>query len=77
MDRETRRGRTRSFLLGGVLGASAVAATVRRRARRRRVKRRPPAGLSAFESAPCYQEALEQERATAARRGAPGGRSAG
>lgn len=48
----------RSFVLGGVLGASAAIATVRRR-RRRRAR---PAGLAAFESAPCYRELLERER---------------
>jgi hypothetical protein len=51
----------RSFVLGGLLGASAVLATVRR-------KRRPPArpvqaGLAAFEDAPCYRETVERERA--------------
>ena len=48
----------RSFLIGGLLGASAVLATVRR-------KKTPPgerpAGLAAFEEAPCYQETLERE----------------
>ncbi|HEU0337319.1 MAG TPA: hypothetical protein VFR43_12225 [Gaiellaceae bacterium] len=53
-----RRDRMRSFVLGGVLGASAAIATVRRR-RRRRAR---PAGLAAFESAPCYRELLERER---------------
>jgi hypothetical protein len=55
-----RRHRARSFVLGGIVGASAVAAGLRR-ARRR--KRRPvQAGLAAFESAPCYRELLERER---------------
>jgi hypothetical protein len=53
-----RRDRMRSFVLGGVLGASAAIATARRR-RRRRAR---PAGLAAFESAPCYRELLERER---------------
>ena len=58
-----RRSRARSFLLGGIVGASAVAAGLRR-ARRR--KRRPvQAGLAAFESAPCYRELLERERSEA------------
>jgi hypothetical protein len=55
-----RRDRARSFVLGGVIGASAVAAGIRR-ARRRR-KRPVQAGLAAFESAPCYRELLERER---------------
>jgi hypothetical protein len=53
--------RLRSFVLGGLIGASAVIATARRR--RRIVQRRQrPAGLAAFEDAPCYRE-LEAERA--------------
>ena len=55
-----RRDRVRSFVLGGVIGASAAAAGLRR-ARRRR-KRPVQAGLAAFESAPCYRELLERER---------------
>jgi hypothetical protein len=55
-----RRGRARSFVLGGIVGASAVAAGLRRARRRRR--RPVQAGLAAFESAPCYRELLERER---------------
>jgi hypothetical protein len=55
-----RGGRMRSFVLGGVVGASAVAAGIRR-ARRRR-SRPVQSGLGAFESAPCYRELLERER---------------
>ena len=55
-----RRARTRSFVLGGLVGASAVAAGLRRARRRRR--RPVQAGLAAFESAPCYRELLERER---------------
>jgi hypothetical protein len=55
-----RRHRARSFVLGGIVGASAVAAGLRRAQRRRR--RRVQAGLAAFESAPCYRELLERER---------------
>ncbi|MFN0156232.1 MAG: hypothetical protein ACKVUT_17800 [Gaiella sp.] len=50
----------RSFVIGGVVGASAVVAAVRRG--RRRSSRSTPAGLAAFESAPCYRELLERER---------------
>jgi len=57
MDGEAHARRLRSFLLGGVLGASAAVSVARRRRRRRR---RNPAGLAAFEGAPCYQETLEE-----------------
>jgi hypothetical protein len=56
---EQRLRRMRSFVLGGLLGASAVLATVRRR---RAPARNAPAGLAAFEDAPCYRETVERER---------------
>ena len=49
----------RTFLIGGVVGASAALAAVRRRRPSRRLT---PAGLAAFEEAPCYEETLERER---------------
>jgi hypothetical protein len=60
VDDEHKRRSVRSFLLGGLVGASAVAATLDRR---RRIQRRrgSPRGLAAFESAPCYLELLEDE----------------
>jgi hypothetical protein len=64
MDGDDRRGRARSFVLGGLVGASAAIATARSRrdaARRRRERRLHPAGLAAFEGAPCFQELLEEE----------------
>ncbi|HZR94724.1 MAG TPA: hypothetical protein VFA56_03460 [Gaiellaceae bacterium] len=64
MDGDERLRRTRSFLLGGLVGASAALATARRRrdiARRRRQRILHPVGLAAFERAPCYQELLEDE----------------
>jgi len=63
MDGEQRRGSFRSFFLGGLVGASAAVAAVnrRRRVQRRRSRAR---GLAAFESAPCYLELLEHERAS-------------
>jgi len=64
MDGDDRRGRARSFLLGGLVGASAAVATARRRrdaARRRRERRLHPAGLAAFEGAPCFQELLDED----------------
>jgi hypothetical protein len=56
----TGRSGFRSFVLGGLVGASAVAAGLRRARRRRR---RPiQTGLGAFEGAPCYRELLERDR---------------
>ena len=46
-----------SFLLGGIVGASAAVA-----ARRRGRRRRAPEGLTAFEDAPCHREAAERRR---------------
>lgn len=54
----------RSFVLGGLLGASAVLAA----ARRRRSQPVRPAGLAAFEDAPCYLETVERERARSSAR---------
>jgi hypothetical protein len=47
-------------MYGALLGASAAVATARRR-RPRRAGRTTPAGLAAFEDAPCYRETLEKE----------------
>ncbi|HLX32471.1 MAG TPA: hypothetical protein VKR79_06850 [Gaiellaceae bacterium] len=63
MQGDGRRARARDFLIGGVLGASAAAATARRRRRLRRQREERlerPAGLAAFEGAPCFEELLEQ-----------------
>ena len=49
----------RSFVLGSVVGASAVLAAARRK--RLRAPRQTPAGLAAFEGAPCFRETLERE----------------
>ena len=60
MDGEQRRGRLGSFVVGGLVGASAALAAA---SRRRPPRRRPtPAGLAAFEEAPCYRETVERER---------------
>jgi hypothetical protein len=59
MDGEPRSERLRSFLIGGLVGASAVLAAVRRK--RPRGRHTPP-GLAAFEDAPCYRETLEREK---------------
>jgi hypothetical protein len=63
MDGEERDGRLRSFVVGGVVGASAMLAAVRRSKRKQQV-RPTPAGLAAFEDAPCYRELLDKERAS-------------
>jgi hypothetical protein len=59
-DDEQRRSRMRSFVLGGLLGAAGVLATVRRR-RGATERAAAPAGLAAFEDAPCYRETVEKE----------------
>jgi hypothetical protein len=61
MDGDAQRGRLRTFVLGGLVGASAVLAAARRR-RAGAAKRPPRAGLAAFEDAPCYLELVERER---------------
>ena len=63
MDGEERRGRLSSFVLGGLVGASAAIAAARRRRTRPGPDRRTPQGLEAFEGAPCYREVIERERA--------------
>jgi hypothetical protein len=66
MDGEDRRGRVRSFVLGGLVGASAAVATARRRrrlSRRRRDRLEHPPGLAGFEAAPCYRELVAEEDA--------------
>jgi hypothetical protein len=61
MDRETQADRIRSFVIGGLVGASAALAAVRRK----RPRPRPTQpGLAAFEDAPCYRETLDRERAS-------------
>jgi hypothetical protein len=64
VDDGERRGGLRTFLLGGLVGASAAVAAANRR---RHIQRRRgrPRGLAAFESAPCYLETLEHERGEA------------
>jgi hypothetical protein len=68
MDGERSDGRLKSFLLGGLVGASAALATARRMRPRPRRARPTPAGLAAFEEAPCYREFVEREAAEEAER---------
>ena len=60
---QSERGRRlRSFLIGGLVGSVAgVAAAGRMRVKPRPRRRPTPAGLAAFEQAPCYQELVERE----------------
>lgn len=71
MDGDDRRTRLRSFVLGGLLGASAALAAARRNRPRRR-QTPGPVGLAAFEDAPCFRELVEEEE-RAARRGSQRG----
>jgi hypothetical protein len=58
---EENQGRLRTFVLGGVVGASAALAAARRLRPRRR-RRLTRAGLAAFEDAPCFREIVDRER---------------
>jgi hypothetical protein len=61
---EGERGkRIRTFLLAGLVGSMAgLAAAGRMKVRTRpRRRRETPAGLAAFEEAPCYDELVERE----------------
>ncbi|MBA3384546.1 MAG: hypothetical protein H0T20_07830 [Actinobacteria bacterium] len=64
MEEHERRSRTRSFLIGGLVGASAAIAAARRLRPKQR-RRITPAGLAAFEDAPCYRETVELEERSA------------
>ena len=61
MDDDSRRSRTRTFLVGVAFGASAAIAAARRLRPNER-RRDTPAGLAAFEDAPCYRELVDRER---------------
>jgi hypothetical protein len=63
MDGDSRRGRLSSFVVGGLVGASAAIAAARRRRRRTQPPRPMFQGLEAFEGAPCYREIVDKERA--------------
>jgi len=60
MDADEGRNRLKTFLLGGLVGASAVFAAVRRRPEPPSTK--PRRGLAAFEDAPCFREEVARER---------------
>jgi hypothetical protein len=59
---DSRRSKLRSFAIGGLVGAAGVLAAARRSPLR--LSRRPkdaPAGLAAFEDAPCFLELVGEE----------------
>ena len=62
MDGQQRGGKLGSFVVGGVLGASAAVAAARRRRRLSQPDRPVFQGLEAFEGAPCYREIVEKQR---------------
>lgn len=58
--------RARDFLLGGLVGGAAAVAAARRRRMVRRLREQRlerPAGLAAFEGAPCFEELLDEHAA--------------
>jgi hypothetical protein len=61
MDGAGRGSKLRSFAIGGLVGAAGAIATVRRASRRSRPARNAPAGLAAFEDAPCFRELVGDE----------------
>jgi hypothetical protein len=62
MDGAARGSKLRSFAIGGLVGAAGAIATVRRASRpSRRHLRNAPAGLAAFEDAPCFLELVGEE----------------
>ena len=60
MDGERKRGPLRSFALGGIVGAAGAITARRLRTPSRRPKD-APAGLAAFEDAPCFLEVVQDE----------------
>jgi hypothetical protein len=61
MDEQSRRSRLRTFALGSVVGAAGAIAAVRRLRHPAAPSRSVPAGLAAFEDAPCFLELIERE----------------
>jgi hypothetical protein len=56
-----KRDRLRTFVLGGLVGTAGTIAAARRLRRPSRRPRDAPAGLAAFEDAPCFLEVVERE----------------
>jgi len=55
MDDDDTRNRVKTFLLGGLVGASAAVLAAARR-RQAAAEPSPRRGLAAFEDAPCFKE---------------------
>jgi hypothetical protein len=62
---ERRRSPLRSFALGGLVGAAGAIAALRRLKPPAGGSRDTPAGLAAFEGAPCFLELVEPARVDA------------
>jgi hypothetical protein len=60
MDADDGRNRLKTFLLGGLVGASAAVLAAARR-RSHAPPSVPSRGLAAFEEAPCFQEQVAQD----------------
>jgi hypothetical protein len=58
---DRRRSPLRSFALGGLVGAAGAIAALRRLRTPSRRLRDAPAGLAAFEDAPCFLEVVERD----------------
>jgi hypothetical protein len=61
MDGAGRGSKLRSFAIGSLVGAAGAIATARRVSRPTRRPRNAPAGLAAFEDAPCFLELVGEE----------------
>ena len=61
MDGGNRGTNVRSFLIGGLVGSAAGLVAAGRMKVRASRKRTTPAGLAAFEQAPCFAELVERE----------------
>jgi hypothetical protein len=61
MDASGRGSRLRSFAIGSAVGAAGAIATARRASRSSHRPRSAPAGLAAFEDAPCFLELMREE----------------
>jgi hypothetical protein len=64
MDGGDGRNRLKTFLLGGLVGASAVLAAARRRSPPPPDEALPRRGLAAFEDAPCFHEQVARDESS-------------